>query len=73
MGPKFVIVQGLKKEVLNGPKGKTFHLVIKLFIDIINKIIANNITFTYSTRRKKLRKYIFLSNLSSQKNVLFVF
>jgi hypothetical protein len=34
---KFVIVQGLKKVVLNGPKGGTFHLVINCLLTLLIK------------------------------------
>jgi hypothetical protein len=37
VGPKFVIVQGLKKEVLNGQKGETFYLVINCLLTLLIK------------------------------------
>jgi hypothetical protein len=37
VGPKFVIVQGLKKEVLSDPKAETFHLVINCLLTLLIK------------------------------------
>jgi hypothetical protein len=37
VGPKFVIVQGLTKEVLNGPKWEIFHLVINCLLTLLIK------------------------------------
>jgi hypothetical protein len=50
--PKFVIVQGLKKEVLNGPKWEIFHLVINCLLTLLIKELKTTLPLPRAQEEK---------------------
>jgi hypothetical protein len=61
MGPKFVIVQGLKKEVLNGPKRETFHLVINCLLKLLIKKMQITLPLPKAQEEKRKGNKYFLT------------